>query len=78
MTDDPVKMSCADFQARLPDLVASGADANLHPHLKDCELCRALLADLETIAEAARQLFPSVEPPDTLWEHIESAIKKGD
>ena len=36
-----------------------------------------LLADLETIAEAARQLFPSVEPPDTLWEHIESAIKKG-
>jgi hypothetical protein len=78
MTDNQVKMSCAEFQERLPDLVASGADANAHPHLKDCELCRALLADLETIAEAARQLFPSVEPPDTLWEHIESAIKKGD
>ena len=77
MTDDPVEMSCAEFQAKLPELIASGADANAHPHLRDCDLCRALLADLETIAEAARQLFPSVEPPDTLWEHIESAIKKG-
>ena len=28
-----------------------------------------------TIAEAARQLFPVVEPPDDLWKHIESAIK---
>jgi hypothetical protein len=34
------------------------------------------LADLRTIAEAARQLFPSVEPPDEVWEHIESAIKR--
>jgi hypothetical protein len=78
MTENSVKMSCAEFQSRLPELIASGADANSHPHLKECDLCRALLADLETIAEAARQLFPSVEPPDTLWEHIESAIKKGD
>jgi hypothetical protein len=43
--------------------------------VQNCELCRALLADLQTIAEAARQLFPGVEPPDTVWEHIESAIK---
>jgi hypothetical protein len=35
-----------------------------------------LLADLETIAEAARQLFPGVEPPDEVWENIESAIRK--
>jgi predicted anti-sigma-YlaC factor YlaD len=78
MTSDPGKMSCEEFQAQLPELIASGADAATHPHLKDCELCRALLADLETIAEAARQLFPNVEPPDTVWEHIESAIKKRD
>jgi hypothetical protein len=77
MTRDPDKMSCAEFQAGLPDLVASGADTDSHPHLKECELCRALLSDLETIAEAARQLFPGVEPSDTVWEHIESAIKKG-
>lgn len=75
MTDDPSKMSCAEFQARLPELIASGANAADHDHLQSCDLCRALLADLETIAEAARQLFPSVEPPDKLWAQIESAIK---
>ena len=75
MTDDRNNMSCAEFQAQLPDLIGSGADASTHPHLQNCELCRALLADLETIAEAARQLFPVVEPPEDLWKHIESAIK---
>jgi hypothetical protein len=75
MTDDPGKMSCAEFQAQMPELIASGANAAEHDHVKSCDLCRALLADLETIAEAARQLFPSVEPPDKLWAQIESAIK---
>jgi hypothetical protein len=75
MTDDPARMSCAEFQAQLPELIGSGADASAHPHIQSCELCRALLSDLETIAEAARQLFPVVEPPDELWEQIELAIK---
>jgi hypothetical protein len=78
VTSDPAKMSCAEFQAQLPDLIGSGADAGTHPHIQSCELCRALLADLETIAEAARQLFPVVDPPDDLWSHIESAIKNED
>jgi hypothetical protein len=68
-------MYCADFQAKLPELIGSGADASQHPHIQSCELCRALLADLETIAEAARQLYQVVDPPDDLWSHIESAIK---
>jgi hypothetical protein len=76
MTGDPSKLSCAEFQAQLPELISSGKDAAAHPHVKSCELCRALLADLETIAEAARNLFPGVEPPDEVWEHIESAIKR--
>jgi hypothetical protein len=75
MTDKPEKMSCAEFQARLPEFIGSGADVSNHPHIQSCELCRALLADLETIAQAARELFPVVEPPDDLWAHIESAIK---
>jgi predicted anti-sigma-YlaC factor YlaD len=76
MNDERKELSCEAFQAQLPDLIGSGENVADHPHLKDCDLCRALLADLETIAEAARQLFPIVEPPDELWEHIESAIKK--
>ena len=75
MSDDPGKMSCAEFQAQLPELIGSGANAADDPHIKSCELCRSLLADLETIAEAARQLFPVEEPPDDLWAQIESKIK---
>lgn len=80
MTSDSSKMSCSDFQGRLPELISSGEDAASHPHVQHCELCRALLADLETIAEAARELLRSAEPSDEVWEHIESAIKrdKGD
>jgi hypothetical protein len=78
MNDDFSKMSCVEFQDRMAELIGSGEDLTAHPHVKDCADCRALLADLQTIAEAARQLFPSVEPPDEVWEHIESAIKRGD
>jgi len=78
VTIDPTKMSCAEFQAYLPELIGSGVDASTHPHIQNCELCRALLADLETIAEAARQLLPIVDPPEDLWAHIESAIKSED
>ena len=75
MIEDPNHLSCAAFQAQLAELIGSGAPIAAHPHMKTCSLCRALLADLETIAEAARQLFPVVEPPDELWEQIESKIK---
>ena len=78
MNGDISKMSCAEFQDQMAELIGSGEDPHTHPHLKDCADCRALLADLQTIAEAARQLFPSVEPPDAVWEHIESAIRRGD
>ncbi len=76
MKGDRGKMSCEEFQAQLSELIGSGEDISAHPHVQDCDRCRALLADLETIAEAARQLFPSVEPPDEVWEQIESAIKR--
>jgi hypothetical protein len=75
MNESAKNLDCAAFQAQLPDLIGSGEKVVDHPHLQSCELCRALLADLEIIAEAARQLFPMVEPPDDLWEQIESKIK---
>jgi hypothetical protein len=74
----PVKMNCEEFQSRLPELIASGTDVSEHPHLQECELCSALLADLEAIAEAARQLLPVEDPPDRLWTQIESAIRAED
>lgn len=78
MNAGPEKMSCVEFQAQLSELIASGEDAASHPHVQSCARCSALLADLTTIAEAARQLFPAVEPPDEVWEQIESAIKRED
>ncbi|MDR3791872.1 MAG: hypothetical protein P4L03_00695 [Terracidiphilus sp.] len=75
MSGDPSPITCAQFQAQLPELIGSGADLSNSPHLAGCPLCRALLADLEAIAEAARQLLRPVEPPDELWEHIESALR---
>ena len=76
MTKKFTPQECNEFQSHLPELVGTGADLSNDPHIENCELCRALLADLKTIAEAARELFPAVEPPDEVWQHIESAIKK--
>jgi hypothetical protein len=75
MTGDPGNMSCEEFQAQLSELIGSGEDAAAHPHIQSCERCRALLSDLQTIADAARQLLPTAEPPDEVWAQIESAIK---
>jgi hypothetical protein len=75
MSEDANRLTCEAFQAQLPELIGTGEDISSHPHLATCELCRALLTELETIAEAARQLFPISDPPDEVWEHIESAIK---
>jgi RNA polymerase sigma-70 factor (ECF subfamily) len=74
-SQEPATPSCRKFQAQLPGLIGTGKNLNLHPHIQSCELCRALLIDLQTIAEAARNLFPNVEPPEELWQHIESAIR---
>jgi hypothetical protein len=76
MRESANNLTCTEFQAQIPELIGSGEQIGNHPHLRSCRLCRALLADLDAIAQAARQLFPVEEPPDALWDHIESAIVK--
>jgi len=66
--------NCAIFQAQLPELINSGDTIADHLHLQQCANCRALLADLRSIAEAACQLFPIQDPPDALWDEIQFAI----
>ena len=75
MIDNRKDMSCEEFQEHMAELIGSGADASAHPHVLSCDLCRALLADLETIAAAARELFPVEDPSDRVWEQIQSAIQ---
>jgi hypothetical protein len=69
---------CEEFHSQLADIIGSGEMIANHPHLQSCELCRALLADLNVIAQAARQLFPVQDPPIALWGNIESAIARQD
>ncbi len=84
MIADRNNLNCQEFQAQMADLIGSGEDAASHPHLQGCPRCRALLADLETIAEAARQLLAGEpleekeQPGEDLWKRIESAIEKED
>ena len=76
MIDNRKNMSCAEFQEQLAELIGTGADASAHPHVQNCELCRAFVADLEAIAAAARELFPIEDPSDRVWEQIQSAIQE--
>ena len=76
MIDNRKDMSCEEFHEHMAQLIGTGADASAHPHVLSCDLCRALLADLETIAAAARELFPVEDPSDRVWEQIQSAIQE--
>jgi hypothetical protein len=70
---------CARFQSQMPERISSGEDLQAHPHMLTCERCRALVRDLEYIAEAARQLLPvEAEPPDEIWIQIQLAIERGE
>jgi hypothetical protein len=74
MTENANNSACLQFQSQLPELIGSGKDLAADPHLQLCPSCRALLSDLQSIAQAARELLSPVEPPDDLWNQIESAL----
>lgn len=76
MTADTRSSSCEEFQAKLADLIGSGEAVGLHPHLQTCANCRALLADLLTIADAAKEPLAVEQPKEDLWDRIKIAIKK--
>jgi hypothetical protein len=49
--------ACREFQARLPVLFESGDELYSDAHLRNCELCMALVIDLEKIADESRRRF---------------------
>jgi len=51
-------VGCEKFQASLAERFAKDEkEVYRDPHLKTCSLCRAMVMDLEKIAEAAREIF---------------------
>ncbi len=69
------EQACAAFQQSMAARIAAGDDFQTDAHLRECPRCKALLEELETIAQAARMLLPvEEEPDDNLWQKIEQAI----
>jgi hypothetical protein len=46
-----------EFQRKLPTMLESGDELYSDAHLRSCELCRALVIDLENISDEARSRF---------------------
>jgi uncharacterized protein with HEPN domain len=75
-------MKPEEFENYLPDLFASGdgkvsQDPRLQNFLARNPDCAALVRDLETIAETARNLFEPVEDPsDKVWDNIQSKLRE--
>jgi hypothetical protein len=51
---DVKSISCEEFQSLLPELLATGEHAEHHAHLERCDLCRALISDVNRIAMEAQ------------------------
>jgi hypothetical protein len=78
-SQEMIDQECAEFQALMPKRIEIGEDLQTFPHMLTCERCRALVRDLEYIAEVARQLIPiEEEPRDELWTQIQLAIERGE
>jgi hypothetical protein len=72
INNDPNAMSCREFQDRLGEAVASGFDAKSHPHLQTCDICRALVREVDVVATEAivaevvrRRRFGDDEGPES-------------
>ncbi len=74
--EDEKKMTCAEFQQVLPDMFESGGSAREHNHLKTCEVCSDLVADLEYIAEQAKLLLPLRDPSPRVWNNIQDSLER--
>jgi anti-sigma factor RsiW len=71
-------MSCTDIRATLSELadgsLSGEARARAEEHLATCDACRAALADIRRIRQAARSL-PKMAPPEDLWDRVRSRIE---
>ena len=72
-------MHCSPYRESLHELVDGTIGpirrAELERHLDTCADCRALLADLRVIHDAARSLDP-LEPPDGVWLQVAGRLRQ--
>ena len=65
---------CAQFEAELEDYLEGEARPFIMAHAQDCVPCGAMLADLQSIREAARAL-PQEEPSRVVWANIRARLE---
>jgi hypothetical protein len=69
-------MTCAEFQAVLPDLLEGSGTADQRAHLTLCPACSDLVSDINTISQQARLLGASDQPSPRVWNLIEIALRQ--
>ena len=69
-------MTCAEFQAVLPDLLEGGGTADQRAHLTLCPACSELVSDINVISQQARFLRASDDPSPRVWASIEIALRQ--
>ncbi len=67
---------CAEFQGELPHLMEVGADISAEDHLRDCQTCSDLVADLQYIAAQAKLLLPLHDPSPKVWTNIKGELTR--
>lgn len=65
--------ACAQFETELAGYFEGETHPFIATHAQGCPACGSLLADLESIRQAARDL-PLAEPPQNLWLRIRSEL----
>jgi hypothetical protein len=69
-------MQCQKFESVLEQASEQLMPAEAAAHLKQCENCRSLTADLEAITAMARELsVPDEEPPARVWTQLRAQLE---
>lgn len=78
MTNEPMTMTCTQFDDALPDYLEEALDVasrgRMEEHLGSCLRCSAILRDINDIRIEASQL-PELAPSHDLWKGIANRIE---
>ncbi len=69
-------MTCAEFQAVLPDILEDTGTAEQRAHLTVCSTCSDLVSDIHVISQQARLLRASDDPNQRVWNSLEIALRQ--
>ena len=70
----PKTTACLRFEAELEAYLEGENRPFITGHSRECTFCRVVLADLEEIASAARNL-PLEEPSPAVWANVRAHLE---